>query len=88
MEMKLEWVEVAVDRMTLYSRNGRYLWVAQETSSHATVLPPSVSIRDALENYAEGHLIGGKKQEVTVTYQMWQNGEIKVSGKQTFKAKG
>jgi hypothetical protein len=84
-ETKLEWVEVSADHMAQYSRKGRYFWVSDGTCGHATVLPSSVSIRDALENYAECHLIGGEKQEVTLTYQMWQNGEIKVSGKQTFE---
>lgn len=84
---KLEWVEVSGDCMSRNSRNGRYLWVASEICSHATVLPSSVSIRDALANYADGHVSGGEKKEVTVTYQMWQNGEIKVSGKHTFAAK-
>lgn len=84
-EMKLEWVEVSGDRIALYSRNGRYLWVVDGTHSSASVLPSSMSIRDALENFAESHLIGTEKREVTLTFQMWHDGEIKVSGKQTFE---
>jgi hypothetical protein len=85
-ETRLEWVEVSSDSMSRDSRKGRYLWVANEMSGHATVLPPSVSIREALANYADDHVIGGARQKVTVTYQLWQDGEISVSGKHTFEA--
>ena len=71
----------------LLSNSARYLWVEDGTRGRAMVLPSSVSIRDALENYAEDYVIGSARQDVIVTYQMWQNGEIKVSGKHTFEVK-
>jgi hypothetical protein len=85
METKLEWVEVSSDRMPQHSRKGRFLWLSNGARSHATVLPSSVSILAALAHYADGHVIAGKKQEVT--YQMWQDSQILVSGKHSFKAK-
>jgi hypothetical protein len=62
----------------------RYLWVSDGTHSHATVLPSSASILDALANYADDHVTAGGKQQVT--YQMWQNGVMMVSGNHSFKA--
>jgi len=85
-ETRLEWVEVAWDRMSRHSKRGRYLWVSDGTHSHATVLPSSVSILDALANYADGH-VAYEKQSVTLTYQVWQDGVIMVSGKHTFETK-
>jgi hypothetical protein len=86
-ETKLEWVEVSWDRMSRHSKRGRFLWVSDGTHSRATVLPSSVSIRDALENHAERHVIGVAKQEVAVTYQMWQDGQMSVSGTHFFEVK-
>jgi hypothetical protein len=60
--------------------------VGNGTCGHATVLPCNVSIRDALAAYAQALGIGDK-QEVTVSYQMWLDSEIKVSGKHTFNVK-
>jgi hypothetical protein len=77
----LEWIEVSWDRMTQHSERGRYLWVSDGTHSHTAVLPSSMSILDALANYANGHVTAGEKQEVA--YQMWQQGQICVSGKHT-----
>jgi len=71
--------------MSRHSKRGRYLWVSDGTHSHATVLPSSVSIHDALANYGDGHVIAGEKREVT--YQMWQNGVMMVSGKHTLETK-
>ncbi len=82
---KLGWVEVSWDRMTRLSRKGRYLWVSDGTHSLATVLPSSVLILDALANYADGHVTAGEEQEVT--YQMWQNGVMMVSGKHAWETK-
>jgi hypothetical protein len=85
-ETKLEWVEVSWDRMSTHSKRGRFLWVSDGTHGRATVLPSSVSIRDALENYAESYVFGSGKKEVTVTYQLWQNGEMMASDIHTFEA--
>jgi hypothetical protein len=84
-EIKLKWVDVSWNQMSRHSKRGRYLWVSDGAHSHATVLPSSVSILDALANYADGHVTVGEQQEVT--YQMWQYGQIMVSGKHTFEAK-
>jgi hypothetical protein len=86
-ETKLEWVEVSLDRVSRHSQHGRFLWVSDGTHGRATALPSSVSIRDALEKYAESYVIGCGKQEVTVTYQLWQNGEMMASGTHKVKVK-
>jgi len=83
--IKLERVDVSRDRTIRHSRRGRYPWVSDGAHSHATVLPTSVSILDALANYADGHVTAGEKREVA--YQMWQHGQSVVSGKHTFEAK-
>lgn len=79
-ETKLEWIEVSWDRMPRLSKRGCYLWVSDGTHGYATVLPSSVSIRDALANFEAGHVVGSEKKAVVVRYQMWLDGEIKVSG--------
>jgi hypothetical protein len=38
-------------------------------------------------NHADTHVTVGEQQDVTLTYQMWQNGVMMVSGKHTFEAK-
>lgn len=86
-EAGLEWTELSWDRMTQHSRRGRYLWVSVGTHGHVTVLPSSVSILDALANFADGHAPASGKQAITLTYQMWQDGQIMGSGKHSFDPK-
>ena len=84
-ETKLAWVEVSWDRMSRHSQRGRFLWVSDGTHGRATALPSSVSMRDALENYAEVYVVGGGKREVAVTYQVWEVGQMWVSGTHIFE---
>ena len=87
-ETKLAWVEVSWDRMSRHSQRGRFLWVSDGTHGRVTALPSSVSIRDALEHYAESHVVGSRERQVEVTYQMWQDGQMWVSGAHVFEVNG
>jgi hypothetical protein len=84
-ETKLKWVEVSWDRVSQHSQRGRVLWVSDGTHGRVTALPSSVSIRDALEHYAEVYVVGIGKREVEVTYQMWEAGQMWVSGTHAFE---
>ena len=66
-EIKLEWLAVSWDQVSRHSKRGRYLWVSDGAHSHATVLPSSVSIRDALANYEAGHVTAGEEAGSHIT---------------------